>query len=324
MHRCHAVTPRLLLLQHLHAVVAAAVMPVLLLAVVRPSSAAQVTLIPVMQAGAVSVGCTQGGCKYASFRIPGLVSAGNKTLLAFAEGRKFGCGDFGPPPPPGKAGYGQHDLVMRRSSDAGSTWEPLVTILDALSFPPWKSLDAESAPDNGNAAWDPTPLWDKDTGTVWLFFNGPGRERADCDAGACSTWETHSTDVGSTWTIAKNMSMQCQRKGALAGGLAGSSPGNGHGVQLSSGRLVVPMTDGPPTWGDGNGTGKAGASMCYSDDHGATWTATPLSPGTTGQADEPEVAELNGGEGKRLYMTIRNDDATRRGQKRQFATSSDG
>eukprot|EP01051_Picozoa_sp_SAG22_P014283 SAG22_NODE_1709_length_3761_cov_9.920535_1_plen_573_part_00 len=305
--------------------VAIATATLLLLAVRLPSSSgAKVTLVPVMSAGATSVGCTQGGCKYAAFRIPGLVSVGNRTLIAFAEGRKFGCGDFGPPPPPGAKGFGQHDLVMRRSTDGGQGWGQLTTILDALSFPPWKDLDAESRPDNGNAAWDPTPLWDRDTDTVWLFFNGPARERADCNAGACSTWATHSTNQGLSWSLAKNMTLQCQRKGALLGGLAGSSPGNGHGVQLSSGRLVVPMADGASTWGDGGGRGKAGASICYSDNHGASWTPTPLSFGTTGKADEPEVAELNGGEGKHLYMTIRNDDATQRGQKRQFATSSDG
>ena len=45
-------------------------------------------------------------------------------LLAFAEGRKFGCGDF----------TGQHDMVMRKSSDDGLTWGPLHTIVDAISF----------------------------------------------------------------------------------------------------------------------------------------------------------------------------------------------
>ena len=40
-------------------------------------------------------------------------------------------------------------------------------MLDALSFPPWKNLDAEAKPDNGNAIWDPTPVWDSHTDTVW-------------------------------------------------------------------------------------------------------------------------------------------------------------
>ena len=32
----------------------------------------------------------------------------------------------------------------------GHTWGTLTTILDAVDFPPWKKLDAESTPDNGN------------------------------------------------------------------------------------------------------------------------------------------------------------------------------
>ena len=223
----------------------------LLIAAAAGAAAAPVKLVSVMEAGAEAVGCTQGGCKYTAFRIPGLVAAGNNTLLAFAEGRKFSCGDFGH----GK-GKGQHDMVMRRSTDGGKSWGQLKTILDALSFPAWKDIDAESSPDDGNAVWDPTPLWDAHTSTVWLFFNGPGREDADCAAGICSTWSMHSTDLGKSWATAKNMTTQCQRPGSTPGTFAGNTPGNGHGVQLSTGRLVVPMYGGAP----------AGASMCYSDD----------------------------------------------------------
>jgi len=177
----------------------------------------------------------------------------------------MGCGDFGPPPPPGKTSWGQHDLVIRRSTDSGSSWGQLTTLLDAIDFPPWKKISATGKPDNGNAIWDPSPLWDSKTDTVWLFFNGPGREgsgpgglNGDCLAGLCSTWETHSTDKGISWTTPANMTLQCQRPGVRAGSRAGNSPGNGHGVQLSSGRLVVPMYSGDPP----------SASVCYSDDHG--------------------------------------------------------
>ena len=54
----------------------------------------------VMTEGDTAVGCLQEGCTYAAFRIPGLVDLGNGTLLAFAEGRKWGCGDFGEPVSP--------------------------------------------------------------------------------------------------------------------------------------------------------------------------------------------------------------------------------
>ena len=97
------------------------------------ANSAPVRLVPVMESRAETVGCTSGGgppCRYSAFRIPGLVNAGNNTLIAFAEGRKYGCGDFGPFPgggigfhgnlthiPPAQLGKGQHDLVARRSTD---------------------------------------------------------------------------------------------------------------------------------------------------------------------------------------------------------------
>ena len=70
------------------------------------AQAANVTITPVLTAGAKAVGCvTPGPCVYKAFRIPGFVNAGG-TLLAFAEGRATGCGDY--------SGY--HDMVMTRST----------------------------------------------------------------------------------------------------------------------------------------------------------------------------------------------------------------
>jgi hypothetical protein len=158
---------------------------------------ARVPTIDVFVPRDVSVGCTSNfanrsiPCQYLGFRIPGLVHVGNGTLLAFAEGRKYGNGgdDFGP----GGAGMGQHDLVMRRSTDSGRSFGKLVTLIDAVDFAPWRVLNPEAANDRGSAVWDPTPLWDSVTDTVWVFFNGPGRVGSDCHAGLCSTWASSST-----------------------------------------------------------------------------------------------------------------------------------
>ena len=58
-------------------------------------------------------------------------------------------------------------------------------------------------------SWDPTPLWDSHTDTVWLFFNGPAREGGDCAAYLCSTWASHSTDKGLSWQT-RNVSTECK------------------------------------------------------------------------------------------------------------------
>ena len=58
---------------------------------------------------------TDGEGGYAAFRIPG-IAATPTALVAFAEGRKFACGDFD----------GQHDIVAKRSLDGGQSFGALI------------------------------------------------------------------------------------------------------------------------------------------------------------------------------------------------------
>lgn len=63
--------------------------PVLLSALFATVSlSAEVKRVGVMARGDASSDCTEKPCSYNAFRIPGLVAVGNRTLLAFAEGRK--------------------------------------------------------------------------------------------------------------------------------------------------------------------------------------------------------------------------------------------
>ena len=56
---------------------------------------------------------------YRCYRIPAIVAAPDGTLLAFAEGRKDNCGDFG-----------NVDIVLKTSTDNGRTWSPLRVVAD--------------------------------------------------------------------------------------------------------------------------------------------------------------------------------------------------
>ena len=264
---------------------------------VAPSPA--VRRIPVMTAGATAYGCrSPGPCKYAAFRIPGFINM-NGTLLAVAEGRKFGCGDFD----------GQHDLVAARSTDDGETWSNITVLFDA-NFS-WPASEFHSA--HSNAIWDPTPVFDRTTGETFLFFAGPGRTAVDS---RLDITMISSKDFGLSWGVPVNISSSCMRPGAnpkFDGGLSGNTPADGCGMQVSTGRLVIPMYG-------------AWSSTCYSDDHGKTWQhskeilggilategeITELFPLTGSAADAPPT----------LYFTIRNDKPT---LPRQFATSTDG
>src|SRR5207247_9204548 len=50
---------------------------------------------------------------YTLYRIPGIVATTEGTLLAYCEARKSDKGDWGP-----------IDIMLRRSTDGGKTWEP--------------------------------------------------------------------------------------------------------------------------------------------------------------------------------------------------------
>src|SRR4051794_19076918 len=78
-----------------------------------------------------------------NYRIPALLRAANNDLICFAERRNDGPGDIG-----------NHDIVAKRSTDRGQTWSDEILIYDG-----------------GNLSnVDSTPLLDRDTNRIFLFF----------------------------------------------------------------------------------------------------------------------------------------------------------
>jgi len=211
---------------------------------------------------------------YHTYRIPGIVLTGKGTLLAFCEGRKTGRGD-----------HGDLDLVLRRSGDGGKTWEPMQLVYE-----------------EGGAAritiGNPCPVVDRTTGVVWLPFCR-NNDRV---------FITHSSDDGKTW--AKPTEITKDVKKPEWGWYA---TGPGHGIQLSSGRLVVPCDCGDSKgWGDWRNKGRS--LVFYSDDHGKSWK---LGGATDKGMNECEVVELAD---KSLLLSMRNYFGK---NQRAFATSAD-
>ena len=91
--------------------------------------------------------------RYHTFRIPGMIVAPDGSILVFAEGRR-GLGSD-----PRHDDNAPIDLLMRRSTDNGKSWEPMVVI------------DSGFQP-NGNRVdfGDPTPVLDAVTKTVFLVY----------------------------------------------------------------------------------------------------------------------------------------------------------
>jgi len=87
----------------------------------------------------------RGDAGYACFRIPAVVFTQQESILVFAEARKNGCSDTG-----------NIDLVMRRSTDGGKTWSPIMVVHD-----------------NGdNVCGNPVPVLDRTTGRTVVVYRG--------------------------------------------------------------------------------------------------------------------------------------------------------
>ena len=209
------------------------------------------------------------------YGIPAMVVSRQGTVLAFCEARGFPTGD-----------WGDNDIALRRSADGGRTWSAMRIIVD------------EGVLTAGN----PCPVVDRSTGTIWLPYckgSKPGRGNAEILL-------VKSTDDGKTWSKPVN----------ITGSAADPSwpwvgTGPGHGIQLRTGRLLIPC------WADATQhCGEIQTSYCfYSDDHGATWKlGRPLSRNAS---DECDVVELTDGT---VYLNAR----SRGKHQRAYAFSRDG
>jgi sialidase-1 len=137
---------------------------------------------------AVFVSGTEG---HKSYRIPAIIKSSNGNLLAFCEGRVHGAGDFG-----------DINIVMKRSSDGGKTWQALQTIVDADTL----------------QAGNPAPVLDVDDpaypqGRIFLFYNTGNNHEGEVRKGhgLREVWYKTSTDNGTTWSDPVNITLQVHR-----------------------------------------------------------------------------------------------------------------
>ncbi|KAM9019643.1 sialidase-3 [Ara ararauna] len=155
-----------------------------------------------------------------TYRIPALLYIPSAaTFLAFAEKRSSTRDE--------DAKY----LVLRRGRRHGPSvqWGP-VQDLSALTLP-------------GRRTMSPCPLYDSTTGTVFLFCICVERGRSE----RCQLWRgcsaarlcfATSTDGGRAWTPLRDVTDEAI--GPDLSRWATFAVGPGHGIQLDSGRLVVP------------------------------------------------------------------------------------
>jgi sialidase-1 len=224
---------------------------------------------------------------YACFRIPAIVKSKSGVLLAFAEGRKNGCGDAG-----------DINLVLKRSFDDGKTWSGLEIVWD----------------DSTNTCGNPAPIVDQKTGDIVLLSTwnlGTDHEPQIINLKSKDTrriFLLRSSDEGVTWSSAKEITAQVKLPN-----WTWYATGPCNGIQLSNplhpNRMVIPCDHIEAV------TNKYFSHVIYSDDAGLTWNLGGSTP--TDQVNECTVVELPN---YHLLLNMRNYNKQR---VRQTSISSD-
>lgn len=271
------------------------------------------TLLAILAAGLMSAAADdptilfkQGDHDFGIFRAPGLVRTASGNLIVSAEGRKNP-----------EMRWSETRPFIRVSADGGKSWSDAQVFVDAPADAKQNAVLMESgAAEPGQiGVHNLTGTADKDGGVHWLYaveFSRVFYQKTD-DKGAKSGDPVEITAVFDKFKDEVDWKVV--------------APGPGHGVQLASGRLVVPVwiSDGS----EGIGLQAAAVSTVYSDDGGKTWergeivakhftlentkTGTPIE-----LPSEAAIAQAADGT---VVLNIRNKAL--KGQRAQ-ATSADG
>lgn len=231
---------------------------------------------------------------YWIYRIPSLAVTKNNVVLATCEAR------------PGRGGdYDFNDILMRRSTDGGKTFGPVVKLVDHTTYGAGPASNMVMIPDT-------------ETGRLTAVF---------CHDYA-RVFTMHSDDDGATFSDPEEITGVFEEfRADYPWRVCATGPG--HGLQLRNGRMIIPV------WlSDGSGTEMAGhrghrpslVTLIYSDDRGLSWKrgaivcrhGDPLAGETLVNPSETLAVELTDG---RVLFNMRSES---RNHRRLTAVSPDG
>ena len=207
-----------------------------------------------------------GSNGFACYRIPAIVCSTNGTLLAFCEGRT------------NVTDGSAVAVVLRRSTDGGQTWGAMTIV-------------AQEGLTNGVIIGIASPLVDKTTGNIFLFFM----------RNTTQVFYTVSSDDGITWSNRVEITTNV----LLSSWTGGYGPG---GIQLQrgiqAGRLILTGKHLLTNSFDGSD------QVAYSDDHGATWQLGISTNAASGvrpnENSGVELVSTAPGGGSQIYFNSRN------------------
>jgi sialidase-1 len=222
-----------------------------------PAAAAEKEAVPLLEQADLYVSGREG---YHTYRIPSVIVTLKGTVLAFCEGRKHSSSDTG-----------DIDMLLRRSTDGGRTFAKQQVVWD----------------DGPNTCGNPCPVVDRTSGTIFLLLthnlgqDDEGQILARKSKGTRTPWISKSLDDGLTWSRPVEITKSTKKPD-----WTWYATGPGAGIQLRSGRLVIPCCYADPQ------IHQYLSHIIYSDDHGDTWR---LGGTAARKTDECEAVELADG-----------------------------
>ncbi|WP_080903235.1 exo-alpha-sialidase [Parabacteroides sp. Marseille-P3160] len=274
------------------------------------------------------------------YRIPGIVVTPKGTVLAFSESRIT---------------YADEDpkhLVMKRSIDGGLSWSQTYYI-EKSDGRYWKEhremIDPVDTIEKQEVWTNVAPLVDKITGRIYFFYSlSEGAVKGMNLQRYTRVFYRYSDDEGESWSDRVEITdiFHVKESGRpnkdengrwikdINGfpcdflGRAFHMPGPGHGIQLSSGRLLLQVWH-RKNLEKMNGTKinvsdrQYGLSTIYSDDHGKTWRHGSFFGHDGLNMNESRMVELDNGD---IYINARytNNNPTEKNYYRVIAISHDG
>ncbi len=213
---------------------------------------------------------------YYSYRIPTLIKS-KRTVIAFAEGRKNSTSDFG-----------DIDLVYRRSTNNGKTWEPIQILYDRDTL----------------AVQNPVPIYVKSENKIVLLFNITSQSEHDIlnkdynPDEQRKAFVAHSLDDGLTWSAPKEITADVKLPN-----WRWHAMGPVHGITLKQepfkGRLLAPVAISLE-----KGNKAYCMALIYSNDKGENWHigAVDADLSDAVQCNETTIVELTNGH---IYVNTR-------------------